>query len=349
VTLDLSPSRCHAPLLDAAPKLAYAGQDVARWQQQLRGDLQQLLGLHRMPKPGALEPSLLWQRELPFGSVSKIAFVAEPGAHALAYVALPYDVKPPYRFVICLQGHSSGMHNSIAVSEDESASIVVEGDRDFALHCLKHGYAALALEQRSLGERRERLQPRKSYHNDCHDAAMRALMLGRTLLGERVYDVDRAIDYLAQRGDADMSCIGVLGNSGGGTVALYSGALLSRVGFVVASCCFGRFRDTLMTIHHCSDNYVPGLYEVADMPDIAGLIAPRPAVIVAARQDAIFPFETAERAFASLSEIYAGAGERVRFVVGDDGHRFYADAAFEALRSVTRAASPSRLRGTAAP
>jgi len=42
-----------------------------------------------------------------------------------AYVCLPRGGRPPYAFMICVQGHSTGMHNSIAVSlvEDETQPI----------------------------------------------------------------------------------------------------------------------------------------------------------------------------------------------------------------------------------
>ena len=46
----------------------------------------------------------------------------------------------------------------------------------------------------SFGERGERRQEQVSPH-PCHDAAMHSLMLGRTLLGERVYDVDRGSTF----------------------------------------------------------------------------------------------------------------------------------------------------------
>ncbi|MBU4200960.1 MAG: hypothetical protein KJ919_13695 [Verrucomicrobia bacterium] len=152
------------------------------------------------------------------------------------YVCLPRDVRPPYRFMVCLQGHSTGMHNSIAVQrEDETKPLKVEGDRDFGLGCMSHGIAALCIGQRSFGERREQKQRQISPHG-CHDATMQALMLGRTLIGERVYDVDRGIDYLSQRGDADLSSIGVMGNSGGGTISVFSAALLPRIAFAMPSC-----------------------------------------------------------------------------------------------------------------
>ena len=35
------------------------------------------------------------------------------------------------------------------------------------------------------------------------------------------------------------------------------------------------FRDCIMSVSHCIDNYVPGILNWAEMYDVAGLIAPR--------------------------------------------------------------------------
>ena len=142
----------------------------------------------------------------------------------------------------------------------------------------------------------------------CHDATMHALMLGRTLLGERVFDVDRGLDYLETRDDVDQSRVGIMGNSGGGTTSLFSAAVLPRLRYAMPSCYFCTFRDSLMSIYHCADNYVPGLLQYAEMADVMGLFAPRPVVLVAERHDNIFPIGATRRAFADLQEVYAAAG-----------------------------------------
>lgn len=326
----------------AAPSLGYVpGADLAAFQSALRDELRRLLGWERMPAARApLDVVSLWRREHPLGTIEKIVFTAEPGADVPAYVCLPAAGRAPHRFVICLQGHTSGMHNSIGVAQDDEArAIEVEGGRDLAIGCMRNGMAALCIEQRSLGERAERRQARTNLYNPCHDAAMRALMLGRTLLGERVYDVDRALDYLAARGDADMDAVGIMGNSGGGTVAMYAGALLERIALVIASCCFSTFRDSILSIYHCTDNYVPGLHRVADMPDVLGLFAPRPVVVVSGREDPIFPHAGTARAFDQLRAIYAAAGaaDRCRWVIGEGGHRFYPAEAWAAALELLRA------------
>lgn len=322
--LQLSPSECHRHLMSRiVPRLAYNGGDLAAWQRRLRRRLRELIGTlpqERTP----LRPRSLWRREFPQGTVEKIVFTSEPHADVPAYLCLPHAARPPYTFMICLQGHSTGMHNSIAVQrDDETQPHQVEGDRDFALGCMQRGVAALCIEQRSFGERREQKQKQTSDYG-CHDAAMHALMLGRTLMGERIYDVDRGIDYLASRGDVDMRRLGVMGNSGGGTISLFSAALLPRLRFAMPSCYFCSFRDSIMSIFHCADNYIPGLYREAEMSDIMGLFAPRPVVIVAGREDDIFPIAATRREFRKLKAIYrsAGAERHCHLVVGPEGHRF---------------------------
>ncbi len=332
-SLHLSPSEFHRHLMaQTKQSLAYDGGDVKAWQGRLRRKLRQLIG--DMPETRCpLRPRTLWRRDHSLGTIEKVAFTSEPFSDVTAYVCIPAGAKPPHRFFICLQGHSTGMHNSIAVQrDDESRPKEISGDRDFAIGCMRRGIPALCIEQRAFGERRERIQRQVSPHG-CHDATMQALMLGRTLLGERVYDVDRGIDYLASRGDADLARIGIMGNSGGGTASLFSAALLPRIAYAMPSCYFCTFADSIMSIYHCADNYVPGLFKYAEMADVAGLIAPRPLVVVAGAQDDIFPIGATRRAFRKLKRIYAasGAADRCHLVVGPEGHRFYADLAWPVM------------------
>ena len=314
------------------PTLRYHGGDVAAWQGRLRPKLRELLG--RMPEERVpLNVRTLWQRDHPLGSIEKIVFASEPYADIPAYVCLPTGASPPYTFLICVQGHSSGMHLSIGVDQrDETRSIQVEGDHDFALGCMERGLAALCIEQRAFGELEERTQEIRT-SNRCHDTMMRSLLLGRTLPGERVYDIDRGIDYLASRGDADMDRIGLMGTSGGGMVTIWAAALLSRLAFAMPGNHFNTFRDGVGSIHHCGCCYVPGVYRIAEMADVAGCFAPRPMVIVTGRSDRTKPIAGVRRAYSALQAIYRAAGveANLRLVVGEGGHRFFKEAAWDAM------------------
>ncbi len=332
--LDLSPSRAHRRLIDQLePRLTYDGGDVAAWQGKARRKLRRLLGVPRNPH-GPLYERTLWQRDHELGTIEKIAFQAEPGADVVGYWCVPSGLEAPYPTFICLQGHSTGMHNSIGLDADEQTPKEIPGDRDFALGCLRRGIAALCIEQRAFGQRGEWDLPQEAKSTYCHDASMHALMLGRTLLGERVLDVDRAIDWLAQRGQADMSRLGCMGNSGGGTVTLYASALLGRLQLAMPSCALATYADSIGKIIHCWCNYVPDILHWMDMGDVLGCFAPRPVVVVAGKNDDIFPLPSVRAAFRQAKAIYnaAGAGQYLHLVIGEGGHRFYADQGWRMMK-----------------
>jgi dienelactone hydrolase len=331
-----SPSHLHHRLMhEVRPKLTYTDGPVDQWQAQLRQRLIQQLGYDLLPADKTPRNiCTLWRKAHELGTIEKIVFTSEEGCDVPCYFCLPHAAKDrPVPVFICLQGHSTGMHNSIAVAlEDEDRPIVVEGDRDFALGCMKRGIAALCIEQRSFGERREKLQSRVSPHM-CHDAAMHALMLGRTLAAERIHDVAVGIEYLRTRPEVDLTELGLMGNSGGGTITLYA-AILPEVKLAMPSCSFCTYKASIMSIYHCADNYIPGLLQWAEAGDIAGLYAPRPLVIVAGRDDEIFPLPQVYEAYEQVKRIYiaAHAADNCRLIIGDGGHRFYAEPAWQAMK-----------------
>lgn len=330
-----SPSHLHHRLMhEVRPKLTYTQGPVATWQAQLRQRLIEQLGYDQLPADKTPRNiRTLWRKAHELGTIEKIVFTSEAGCDVPCYLCLPHAAKDkPVAVFICLQGHSTGMHNSIAVSlENEDQPIVVEGDRDFGLGCMRRGIAALCIEQRSFGERREKLQHKVSPHM-CHDAVMHALMLGRTLAAERIHDVAVGIEYLRSRSEVDLTQLGLMGNSGGGTITLYA-SILPEIKLAMPSCSFCTFKASIMSIYHCSDNYIPGLLQWAEAGDIAGLYAPRPLVIVAGRDDDIFPVSQAHEAFEQVKRIYAAAGaaDHCKLVIGEGGHRFYAQPGWDAM------------------
>lgn len=343
MTLHDSPWLCHLHVTkETPPSMRYDGGDVKAWQRRLRRQFRQLLG--RMPaRRPALNVRSMWQREHELGSIEKIAFTSEPFMDVPAYVCLPAGAEPPYTFMICLQGHGSGMHDSIKMDRDETKGIELEGDRDFALGCMRQGIAALCIEMRGFGYLEERRQERRC-GNRCHDLDLQARLLGRTLPGERVYDVDRGIDYLAARGDVDMKRLGLMGISGGGMITICAAAVLSRIRFAAPIAHFCAYREGLMSIHHCGCCYVPGAYQYAEMADVMGLFAPKPVVVVTGKSDQSKPIAAVRRAFRDLKRIYraAGAQGRCHLIVGDGGHRHYAAKAWpRMLDEIARLASAS--------
>ncbi|MDA3960446.1 MAG: acetylxylan esterase [Planctomycetota bacterium] len=333
----LSPSYRHRALVRANhPAQRFDDQDLASWRRRLIKSLRDVTGLGRIiaQERPPLRVRRLWSMEHELGTIEKIQFCCEPGCDATAFVCSPHGLRGKQPWMVCLQGHTTGAHVSVARDRDDHGkSIEVAGDRDFGLQCLERGIPALCLEQRCFGDRREQAQSRCG-GNTCHDGSMQALMLGRTMVAERVYDVDRALDYLWTRKDVDRKRVGVMGNSGGGKVTIFASALLKRIQFAMPSCSFCSFDASSMSVYHCSDNYVPGLLLIAEMGDVLGCLAPKPVVVVAGKEDPLFPIRAVRSEFRLLKRIYAAAGaaDRLRLVVGGEGHQFYAEAGWRAAR-----------------
>ncbi len=229
-------------------------------------------------------------------------------------------VRPPV--VICLQGHSKGMLLSVAKPYRIKDVKKIADDRDFAFQALSYGFAALVLEQRGFGERRSKWGENNTM---CDTFSAQALLVGRTTVGERVWDVSKAIDILEKREDVDGTKIGVMGNSGGGTATYYAACMDERISIAMPSCSVCSYGKSLIHHRHCTCNYLPGVAKYFDMGDLASLLVPRCIVLVAGKEDKIFLEEGVRETYETIRKIYSDRGveENTALFFGEGGHRFY--------------------------
>jgi dienelactone hydrolase len=340
ISSNFPPESCHAPLLDAAPRaLAFEkwkNGNLAEWRQRLDAAFRGVLG--KTPEPVPLAIRREWEEKRDGFREIRFVFAAEAGADVPCHLLLPRRGDAPFPVVICLQGHTTGMHISLGRAQSEADEEAVRGGRDFGLQAVREGYAALVMEQRCFGERKDRRPPEhQGLKNRCHHASMVALLLGRTMVGERAWDVARAIDALETFPEIDATRIGCMGNSGGGTITFYAACVEPRIKVAMPSCSVCTMKDSSGSIDHCADNYLPGMLLHFDMGDLAGLIAPRPLIVVAGKDDPIFPIAGVRRNFETIQAIYAanGAASQCRLIVGGEGHRFYPEESWPVFRELS--------------
>lgn len=303
------------------------------WQEKARAKLSELLGLDKFTKTDE-NFEIEYEKELEDYRRIRFTFQSEEGCTVPCWLVIPnkkISPKPP--LMICLQGHGTGMHISLGEPKYERDKSKIEnGDRDFAVQCVKKGICALVMDQRCFGERGGNPYP------DCHGAAMTAILTGRTLIGGRVWDIMRAIDAVENHFSdiCDTDKIYCMGNSGGGTATFYASALEDRIKGAIPSCAFCTFADSIGELHHCACNYVPHIAEYFDMAELAGMSAPKPMVIVSGVTDGIFPIEGAEKEFSRLKGIYAAspAPQNCFHAKGAEGHRFYAAEGWRAFEKM---------------
>lgn len=312
----------------------------AAWHAQLTAKIVDLLGgfpAERVP----LNPQVLETEDLPAYRLEKVAFQSEAEIYVPCHVLIPRHVSPPYRAVIALSGHGSGGAAHIlgrvrdeSTRQEELAHIAAH-NYDYAHQLACRGFMVFVIEQRGFGERME-THPGMTFgdpmwRSSCRSLAFNALLVGRTLLGMRVWDVMRTLDYIETRSEETTGKVGCIGLSGGGTTTLYAAAVEPRITAAVVSGAFSSFRSSIMSTIHCDCNYVPGILQYVEMADLAALIAPRALLIEAGTDDPIFPVGEVRIASEQVARVYQllGAADHFDQDIFQGGHRFSGNKAFD--------------------
>lgn len=127
----------------------------------------------------------------------------------------------------------------------------------------------------------------------------------RTLMGERLWDLMRCVDYLESLKEVNKSKIGCAGLSLGGEMAMWLGAMDPRIQATVSSGFLTNMDH--MEKNHCMCWKFPGLRELVDYADIYSLTAPRALEcqngLKEPKND--FTVELARKALGEIQVIYA--------------------------------------------
>ncbi len=318
---------------------ATSQSEAEAWQHVLREKLIELMGGFPSTKC-ELQPETLETREFEGYIRETVLFQSRSNMEVYGYFLTPthIDIPNPNATILCLAGHGRGVDDIVGIEEDGTMREEYGGyQNDFALQCLAYGYNVLAIEQFGFGHRRDEVaRGRGGGSSSCQPSSGAALLLGQTMIGWRVYDAIRAYDYLETRPEVNMNRLGIMGISGGGTTSFYTAAVDQRVKVAVISGYFNTFKDSILSISHCMDNYIPNVLKYAEMYDIAGLIAPRALFAESGTEDTIFPIDATRFAVERARSIYKhfNTEDNVGLEVFEAGHSFYGIGAFEFLKKV---------------
>jgi len=306
-----------------------------RWQQRARPKLIDRLGGFPS-KRAPLNAEVLETTDLGTYTREKIVFDTRENLSTIGYLLVPKNASQRLPAVVCVSGHGRGLPDILGIADDGSQRTErnVGYAKEYALQCVEHGYATLAIEQLAFGTRRDDAARQAGPQvESCRPAACAALLLGQSMAAWRAWDAMRAVDYLATRPEVDSARVATLGASGGGTTSLLTAAVDERVKVAVVSAYFNTFRDSIVSISHCPDNYVPGLLQDMEMYDLSGLVAPRALFVESGRNDRIFPIAGSQTAAAKARAIYQAFGvpERFGYEIHEGGHEVHLVGAFDFL------------------
>ncbi len=199
--------------------------------------------------------------------VEKLFFFSEPGICVAAVLLHP-------------RGNAPASRTDLLLLENGTASMDAERPRIEGL--LRRGHRVFVFDPRGVGA----VESRPLSGGPPHDREWRlgcdAMMMGRSTLGDRVFDVLRAFDYLRDgRPDIDSAAIALHGVGSGATWAWLAAALEPDVCAITVEEGLYSFRH-LATQHFYDTrrygfkNLAYGLLNHFDLGDLLPALAPRP-------------------------------------------------------------------------
>lgn len=315
--------------LEHRPQFSFeSGRDWASWKSEALPLVRATLGDFPPRVPAAPLLIALWESD----GLKQQRWLIDVAPHAsvVLHINFPLDLKddekrPP---ILCWHGHGRFGKDSVMGNESsiERKAEVGLHNYDYGRQMAQAGFITFAIDWMGAGDRND-----STIHHLSHNAGrdwcnlyyLHATLLGMTNLGINIAHGIAATDFVLSLPNVDSENLGVMGLSGGGTMTLWSALCDERIKATEIICysdlwaAFG-FRD----LNYCGMQVAPGLHSLVDVPDLQGLLAPRPLLIDIGLLDDCFKIETSSQCFERLSQIYdaANASAHLELDLFPDNH-----------------------------
>jgi dienelactone hydrolase len=319
-------ARNHAP---AARFAATTAGTAAQWREHTLPQVLATLG--QMPERVPLDPQLLaeWTED----DLVRQKWLIDVGPHISATLYVNYPAAAaggnPLPAIQCWHGHGEfGKTNVMGTGpRPEVREVIARANYNFGFQMAQRGYVTYAIDWMGRGDRDDNRKPNHrpiaGNRDWCNLYYLHATMLGMTSIGINVTHGMAATDFMCDHPMVDPERIGVMGISGGGTMALWTALCDERIKATEIICYsdlwahFG-FRD----LNYCGMQVAPGLYRLVDVPDLQGLLAPRPLLVDIGAEDDCFLVDTAMECYRQVAHIYEMSGhpERLDLDLHPGGH-----------------------------
>lgn len=278
-------------------------------QAEFRAGLLQCLG-GDWPEPCPLEAQTDRTDQADGYRTEHVRYQVEPGEFVPAVLLVPDGISAgsPAPGICVWHQHAGQWH----LGKSEPAGLAGDSMHHTGAALAREGYVVLCPDALGFEDREQ------GYAHTGGDLErflfLRYVVNGRSMAWKNILDMRRAVDYLASRPEVDGDALGCYGHSMGSTHSWLVGPWETRLRAIVGNCCLPSYA----AIHehellHCFPNFVPGLYEFGDTPDIAALIAPRPLHLNFGEQDGGSPIEFVREGVGRIEAAYEATGASEHF------------------------------------
>lgn len=275
-------------------------------------------------------------------SIEHLRWTNRYGADTEAVFMKPVDAKGILPGYLALHDHGGRKYfgkEKISRGSTEPSALMTEHREDFyggrcwANELAKRGYGVLVHDTFAFSSRRvhvsdvldrvrlgqsekdpatdEEILAYQEWASRHEDVMAKALFsAGTTWPGVFVAEDKRALDYLCSREDVDSSRIGCGGLSGGGLRTVFLAGLDERISCAFCAGMMTTWQDYALNKNymHTWMCYVPLLPNELDYPEILGLRAPKPTLVLNNEEDPLFTLAEMHRADDILEDVYKRAG-----------------------------------------
>ena len=281
-------------------------EQARAWQRDVRAKLAALLRIDDLLQNKSnipLSPKKLSSVDKGSYTVEELEINSTGNRRIRIIVTLPAAQGKPMPAVVCIGGHGSDLYSPYdeeIVSKDATKAQADRIYRGFGTALANKGYVTISTT----------VSQHEIYEKD------------RLLMGERLWDLTRCVDYLGSLACVDRSRIGCAGLSLGGEMAMWLGGMDERIAATVSA----GFLTTMehMEQNHCMCWKFDGLRELVDFADIYSLTAPRPLQCQNGMKEPVSQFYVplAREAMEEVRTIYRDMGkpENVLLDVHEEGH-----------------------------
>ena len=256
----------------AALPVPASKEDLERRRETQRKELLRDLGLDPLPPRTPLKARIAGTIQRNGYRIEKIVYESRPNFPVTAHLYVP-DKSAGKKLPVILNPHGHwGWKKQEPTVQSRLIGQALRGYLAMVIDSPGHSFEGdNRVERRSAGT-----------HDD-----LRLILGSQNATSVYVWDLMRALDYLATRPEADMTRIGLTGASGGGLATLWAFAAEPR--FTAAASVVFASSFEINPQNGCLCNHVPASLQIGDRADVLALRAPAPVLIIGAEEDTEFP------------------------------------------------------------
>jgi len=251
--------------------------------------------------------------------IESLTYEAEPDDPIPAMLLIPdgVDANNPAPAVALWHQHNGQWH----LGKSEPAGLAGNPMHHTGVALAKEGYVVVCPDALCFEERQNEQLKGGSYERF---EFLRYVVAGKCMAWKNILDMRRGVDYLCSRPEVNRDNIGCYGHSMGSTHTWLVGPWEPRLKCLVGNCCLPTYAAIHRThLLHCFPNFIPGMFEYGDTPDVAALIAPRALHLNLGETDRGSPIREARQGVETIARAYEKAGvpeNFSHFIEEETGH-----------------------------